>query len=136
MNSSSTLGRAAAMTCAAALVTFASVSHADPLSLTGHCIVTSLVPGQGQCALLATLNDDFGTPAAVKKAQIKVNGVVVSQAINDSVTPVGFFAGNASGSLQVACGASYNVSAFVVRQGATNYEQVGHLPAVACPPAP
>lgn len=136
MNNSLTIRRAATIACVTALASFAPVSHADPISLTGHCIMTSIVAGQAQCSLLATLSDDFSAPAVVRKAQIKVNGIVVSQAINDSVTPVSFFATSVAGSLSVACGASYNVTGFIVRQGASNYEQVGHLPAVVCPTAP
>ncbi|WP_374569148.1 hypothetical protein [Ideonella sp.] len=136
MNHTSNIRRAVTIACTAALASFASVSHADPISLTGQCIMTSLVAGQNQCSLLATMRDDFNAPAVVRKAQIKINGVVVTQANNDSVTPVSFFATGVSGSLMVACGASYNVTGFIVRQGATNYEQVGHLPAVACPAAP
>lgn len=136
MNSFLTVRRAAMITCAAALASFASVSHADPVSLTGHCVMTSIVPGQAQCSMLATLSDDFSAPAVVRKAQIKVNGIVVSQAINDSVAPVSFFATSVAGSLSVACGASYNVTGFIMRQGSSNYEQVGHLPAVVCPTAP
>ncbi|MEK8032149.1 hypothetical protein AACH06_15080 [Ideonella sp. DXS29W] len=136
MNHSSIVRRAATLAGAAALASFASVSHADPISLTGQCIMTSLVAGQSQCSLLATMRDDFTAPAVVRKAQIKINGVLVTQAVNDSVTPVGFFATGVSGSMTVACGASYNVAGFIMRQGANNYEQVGHLPAVACPAAP
>lgn len=136
MNNSLTIRRAASIACVTALASFASVSHADPISLTGQCIMTSIVAGQAQCSLLATLRDDFTAPAVVRKAQIKVNGVLVTQSINDSVTPVSFFATGVSSSLLVACGASYNVTASIMRQGSSNYEQVGHLPAVVCPTAP
>ena len=115
MNNSLTVRRAASIACVAALASFAPVSHADPISLTGQCIMTSIVAGQGQCSLLATMRDDFTAPAVVRKAQIKINGVLVTQAINDSVTPVGFFATGVSGSLLVACGASYNITGFIMR---------------------
>jgi hypothetical protein len=135
MSNSLTIRRAASIACVAALASFAPASHADPISLSGQCIMTSLVAGQGQCSLLATMRDDFTAPALVRKAQIKINGVLVTQAINDSVAPVSFFATGVSGSMMVACGASYTITGFIMRQGANNYEQVGHLPPVACPAA-
>ena len=135
MNNSLIARRAASVIGAMALVSFASLSHADPLSLVGHCSVSSITPGQGKCLLSATLSDNFANPANVRKAQVKVNGILVAQSVNDGANPVPYFASMVSGTISVACGASYSVTAYIARQGASNYDQVGYLPPVVCPAA-
>lgn len=133
---SSIVRRVASFASAMALVSFATASHADPLSLVGHCSVSSITPGQGKCLLSATLNDNFANAANVRKAQVKVNGVLVAQSVNDGANPVPYFGSLVSGTISVSCGASYTVTSYIARQGSSNYEQVGYLPPVVCPAAP
>ncbi len=122
-------------TVALALAVTSSLSFADPVSLEGVCHVSSVVPGQGKCQLTYLLTDGFSPPANVRKAQIKVNGVVVAQSVNDSTNPVVGFTTYVSGAVAVACGASYTVRGYISRQGTNTYEEVGTLPLVVCPAA-
>ena len=116
------------------LCTFAIASQADPYSLEGTCYVTSIVAGQGKCELSYSLTDDFQSLGSGRKAQIRVNNIIVAQYVNDSANPVQFL--GEAGVTNVACGASYTVTAFVAKLAAPNYEKVGSLPPVACPAAP
>jgi hypothetical protein len=119
---------------AAAMVagSLASLAHAEPFALTAGCKLTSMVAGQGKCVLSATFTD-FGSSTIVKRAQIKVNGVVAGQSNNDSLNPYTFMMEGETG---VTCGASYTVTGHIMRSGSTTYEQTGSVPAVACPKAP
>ena len=135
MNTTLIIRRAASVLGLVGLASFASMSHADPLSLVGHCSVSSITPGQGKCLLSATLSDNIGSPANVRKAQVKVNGILVAQSVNDGANPLPYFSSMISGTIAVACGASYTVTAHIARQGSSTYDQVGYLPPVVCPAA-
>jgi hypothetical protein len=118
-----------------ALGVFAVGAHAEPFSLQGTCYVQSLATtGQG-CQLTYTLVDDFLSPTGFRKGQIRINGAVVLQYVNDNVTPVD--SGVLVGSTHVACGATYTVTAYIAELPVNSvYVKVGSLPPVACPAQP
>jgi hypothetical protein len=130
--------RALTVVVGTTLSTFAIGAQADPISLQAVCHLTSIVAGQGKCELFYELSDDFSTPASIRKAQVKVNGIIVAQYVNDVANPVAFSVATVSGSTSVACGASHTVTAVIARVTPPNstYEAVGSLPVVACPTAP
>jgi hypothetical protein len=112
-------------------------AQADPISLQAVCHLTSIAAGQGKCELLYELTDDFAAPASIRKAQIRVDGIVVSQYVNDVANPVSFSVPTVSGSTSVACGVSHAVTAFIARvEPSSTYQRVGSLPPVECPTAP
>ena len=114
---------------------FAVAAHAEPFTLEGTCSVVSLAVQGSHCQLTYQMFDDFTAPTAIRKGQIKVNGAVVHQYNNDTVTPAG--AAIMAGSTQVACGAAYTVTAFIAPlQAGSVYPQVGSLPRVECPAQP
>jgi hypothetical protein len=117
---------------AMAAVSLASLAHAEPFALVASCKLTSMVPTKGTCLLGATLADTGGS-TAVKRGQLKVNGVVAGQLNNDALHPYIF---EMEGETAVACGAAYTVTGHIMRAGSTTYEQVGSAPAVTCPKAP
>ena len=118
------------------LCSYAVASQADPISLQGVCHLSSLV-GQGRCDLTYSLSDDFLAPGSARKSQIKVDGVVVANYVNDIANPVDFSIPMISGSVTVACGQSHVVKASVAAVGdGTPFLGVGVLPAVACPALP
>jgi len=120
-----------------ALCTVAGTALADPISLTGTCHLRSLLPGGGVCDLSYTVGDDFGSPSSVKAAQVRVDGKLVTQFINDASNPVDFAAPLISGSVTVACGVGHLVNVSIAPLGvATVYAKVGNLPNVKCPVAP
>ncbi|MFO1340389.1 MAG: hypothetical protein U1F53_19570 [Burkholderiaceae bacterium] len=133
---SARLARATPAALALALAAAASPSFADPISLEAVCHVSSVVPGQGKCELTYLMSDGFSPPASVRKAQIKVNGAIVAQSVNDSSNPAVGFATYVSGGVAVACSASYTVRGYIARVGSGTYEEVGTLPLVTCPAAP
>lgn len=117
-------------------LTASAASFADPVSLTGACQVTSVIPGQAKCQLSAQLQDSYVNPAVARKVQIKVNGKLIAQTGNDASTPLSNFASYTYGSVAASCGATYTITAFIARAGSTTYDQVGNLPAIVCPTAP
>ena len=118
------------------LCTFAIASQADPISLEAVCNLSTIQAGQARCDLAYSLADDFTTPGDARKSQIKINGILVHQFVNDNVNPVAFSVPT-FGVTTVACGASYTVTAYIARLGAsTTYEKVGSLRPVVCPAAP
>ena len=120
------------------LCSYAVASQADPLSLQGVCHLSSLV-GQGRCDLEYALTDDFAspTPSSARKAQIKVDNILVSQYVNDIANPVPFSFSLVSGSVQVSCGQAHAISALVAEVGdGTPYVKKGSLPSVVCPALP
>ena len=120
-----------------ALGVLAASAHADPFNLQSVCYLTSTIAGEAKCQLTYVLGDDFTAPAGVRKSQIKVDGVVVAQYVNDAVNPADFSAPAVSGSTSVACGVSHVVTAHIARLGANlGYERVASLPPVVCPTAP
>jgi hypothetical protein len=119
-----------------ALCTTAITAQADPFTLQGVCRLTNINAGQGQCMIEFVLTDGFVTPANVKVAVVKVDGLVVQRYVNDNVNPATSNVSYVSGASGVTCGAPHVVTAFITRLGVgTVSEKVGSLPAVACPPA-
>lgn len=120
-----------------ALCSFAIASQADPISLQGVCHLSSTISGQARCDLYYQLSDNFLTPSSARKSQIKVDGIVVAQYVNDIANPVEFSIPTVSGTVSVTCGATHAVSAYVAPLGVgTPYVKVGSLSPVACPAAP
>ena len=120
------------------LCSYAVASQAEPISLQGVCRLSSLV-GQGTCNLEYILSDDFtsGNPSTARKAQIKVDGTLVAQYVNDIANPVDFGFSPVSGFVQVSCGQSHAISALVAAVGdGTPYVKFGALPSVVCPSLP
>ena len=117
------------------LCSFAIAAQADPISLEGACNLTSTVPaGQGQCQIQYLLSDSFLTPANIKSAVVKVDGVVVHRYLNDNVNPVSGTVPYVSGSTMVTCGVAHVITAFVTKLGVGTVQiKVGSLPAVLCP---
>lgn len=129
--------RALQVASSVALCTFAIASQADPISLQGVCHLTSIIAGQGKCDLLYLLSDDFITPGSARLSQVRVDGIIVAQYVNDTANPAEYSIPTVSGSVTVACGVSHTVIAFVAPVGTgTAYDRVGTLPAVKCPAAP
>lgn len=93
-------------------------------------MLTSLVAGQGQCQILYTLYEAGELPTVVRKALVRVNGRNVNQYVNDSSNPSPFL--SVFGTVTVACGASYTVTALVSPVGGT-YGNAGNLLPVLCP---
>jgi hypothetical protein len=120
----------------AALCTFALAAQADPLSLDATCHLTSTIPGSGTCQINYSLTDNMtGGPAQVRRAQIRIDNILVAQYVNDSVNPSPT-AGFQAGFVEVACAQTHGISARIARAGQVGYEPVGSLPPVACPAAP
>ena len=119
-----------------ALGMFAVGAHAEPFTLEGTCYVVSLAAQGSHCQLIYTLADDFFAPTSIRKGQIRIDGAVVLQYVNDNVTPAE--ATVIAGATQVTCGVTYNVTAYIARLTPSNstYERVGSLPPVACPAQP
>ena len=113
-----------------ALGTFAAASQADPYTLEGNCMVTSIVAGQGQCQIVYQLSEAGDLPTIVRKALVRVNGRVVNQYVNDSSNPSPFL--TVFGTVTVACGTSHAVNALVAPVGGT-YGTAGDLLPVLCP---
>jgi hypothetical protein len=118
------------------LCAFAITSQAAPYGLTGSCHLSSIIPGQGECFINVFAHDtDFITPTPIKRALVKVNGIIVSDTVNDLQNPVsGSFAGIA-GAVHVPCGMKYNVVALIAPVGGS-FGPEGSLPKVTCPVAP
>jgi hypothetical protein len=120
-----------------ALCTFAIASQATPISLTGSCDLSSILPGQGKCDISFSLSDDFTTPSTARKAFVKIDSFIVAQFVNDIDNPVDFAVTRIFGRTTVACGVNHTVTAYVAPVGiATPYVKVGNLPPILCPPAP
>ncbi len=129
--------RALQVASSVALSTFAIASQADPISLTAVCHLSSIIASQGRCDLYYQLTDDFTTPGNARKSQIKVNGIIVAQYVNDITNPVDFSIPTVSGITTVACGVNHIVTAYIAPLGVgTTYVRVGALPPVLCPTAP
>ena len=119
-----------------ALCAFAIASQAAPSSLTGSCHLTSMIPGKAECYLTYILHDDFITPFTTRRSQVRINGVIAGDWINDDQNPVDTGFVGVSGTTIVACGTKHKVAAFVSPVGSTPFERVGSLPRVTCPAAP
>jgi hypothetical protein len=120
----------------AVLSTFAIASHADPLSLEAACLLTSTIPESGKCQIYYSLSDNVTAgPAQVRRAQVRIDGALVAQYVNDLVNPnpMGAFQ---AGFVEVACNASHVVTARIARAGEVGYEPVGSVPPVVCPAIP
>jgi hypothetical protein len=120
------------------LCSYAVASQADPISLQAVCHLSSIAGG-GRCDLFYQLSDSFTSPGAgARKSQIKVNGIVVANYVNDIANPVDFSISTVSGSVTVACGTSYGVKATVAAVGNPSSPSVGvgSLPSVLCPALP
>lgn len=129
--------RALQVAGSAALCTVALSAHADPINLQSVCYLTSTIASEGKCQLTYVLGDDFVNPASVRKSQIRVDGILVAQYVNDAANPASPSVQTVSGSTAVACGVNHIVTAQIARVGVgTTYERVGFLPAVLCPVAP
>jgi hypothetical protein len=129
--------RALQVASSVATCTFAIASQADPISLTGSCHLSNTITGQGRCDITYSLSDSFTTPSTVRRGQIKVNGKLVAEFVNDDVHPIDFAIPLVSGGTTVLCGGSYKIRAYIAPVGVdTPYVQVGSLPPFTCPPAP
>lgn len=118
------------------LCAFSITSQATPFSLVGSCHLTSIIPGQGECFITAFVNDnDFISPSILRRAVLKVNGINVSDQVNDTLNPAGSSFTGAIGAVAVPCGTSHVVTAFVAEVGGT-FLKVGSIPKVQCPAAP
>lgn len=117
------------------LCTFAIVAQADPISLQGACMLTSTVPaGQGQCQIQYSLTDSYLTPANIKSAVVKVDGVVVHRYMNDNINPVAGTVSYLSGGATVTCGVTHLITAFITKLGVGTVQiKVGSVPGVLCP---
>ena len=84
------------------------------------------------------MSDDFlATPSSARKSQIKVDGILVAQYVNDIANPVEFAIPQVSGSVHVSCGQAHSISALVAEVGdGTPYVKNGSLPSVVCPALP
>ena len=128
--------RALKVASSVALCTFAIASQADPVSLQGVCHLSSIIAGQGRCDLNYQLWD-YISPGSARLSQIRVDGNIVAQYVNDTANPVDFSIPSVSGSVTVQCGVSHTIIALVAPVGTgTPYARVGTLPAVKCPAAP
>ena len=129
--------RAAKVAGACALSLSAIAAHADPFSLQGNCVLTSLIAGHGQCQLQYLVGDDYIAGASIRTANIRIDGTIVSKYQNDSVNPVANTVPYLSGAVEVTCGVSHVVTAYIVKLG-TGMPQIriGSLPGVLCPTAP
>ena len=123
------------------LCAFAIASQAAPLSLTGSCHLTSTIPGKGECLLTYFLHENnFTTPSNARRSIIKIDGIIVSDWVNDKLNPVANFATygfNGVVGVGVECGMKHYVDAFIAPvEPGTPFVKVGSLPQVLCPVAP
>ncbi len=129
--------RAAQLAGGVALCSLAAVAQADPFNLQGNCVLTSIVVGQGRCQMQYLVGDDFAPPADIRTANIRVDGIIVSRYVNDTTNPASTTVPYLSGAVEVACGVSHMVTAYIVKLGVGMPQiRIGNLPAVLCPTAP
>lgn len=84
-----------------------------------------------------SLSDRNVTPANIRTANIRIDGVIVHRYLNDSTNPVSNTVPYLSGTTGVACGVAHVVTAYIVKLGVGQpMVKVGNLPAVLCPTAP
>src|SRR5262245_7147344 len=121
-----------------ALCTVAGTALADPISITGSCHLRSLLPGEGVCDLSYALTDGLESiGGGAKLAQVRVDGKLVNQFVNDASNPVDFATSFIAGSVTVACGVGHVVNVSIAPLGDANvYAKVGNLPNIKCPVAP
>jgi hypothetical protein len=120
-----------------ALCTAAVPSFADPVSVTAVCHLRSLLPDEGQCDLFYQVSDSFASPGSARLGQVRVDGKLVAQFVNDTANPVDFAIPLISGTVTVACAASHTVAARFAPLGdpASAYVNAGQMPAIRCPTA-
>jgi hypothetical protein len=129
--------RAAQLAGGIALCSLAAVAQADPFNLQGNCVLTSIVAGQGRCQMHYTVGDDYLAAADIRTANIRIDGIYVARYVNDSTNPATGTVPYLSGFVEVGCGVSHVVTAYVVKLGVGMPQiKIGNLPAVLCPTAP
>jgi hypothetical protein len=137
MSKKSRRARASQIVGVLALSTAAATAFAEPVSLTATCHLSSILPGDGECHIFYQLTDNFASPSEARQSQVRVDGKLVAQFVNDSANPVDFAVPFVSGTVKVQCGVNHTVGAQVapLGTGAPAYEKVGTLPAIRCPAA-
>jgi hypothetical protein len=137
MSKKSAGARARQITGILALCTAAVPSFADPVSVTAVCHLRSLLPDEGQCDLFYQVSDSFASPGSARLGQVRVDGKLVAQFVNDTANPLDFAIPLISGTVTVACGASHTVAARFAPLGnpASAYVNAGQMPAIRCPTA-
>jgi hypothetical protein len=120
-----------------ALSTAAVPAFADPVSITATCHLSSLFPGEGRCDIFYQLSDNFASPSEARLSQVRVDGKLVAQFVNDAANPVPFAVPYVSGTVTVQCGVNHTVGAKIapLGTGTPTYTSVGSLPAIRCPAA-
>lgn len=119
-----------------ALSAVAVAAQADPFSLQGACVLTSIVAGQGQCQMEYSLSD-LGFTASIRIATVRIDNILVHRYLNDNVNPTLNSIYAVSGVTAVSCGVSHVVTTYIVRIAmGSPVEKVGSLPGILCPTAP
>ena len=129
--------RARQITGILALCTAAVPSFADPVSVTATCYLKSLLPSEGQCDLFYQVIDNFADPSSARLGQVRVDGKLVAQFVNDTSNPVVLAISLVSGQVTVACGATHTVAARFAPVGSPTsaYVNTGTNPGIRCPTA-
>jgi hypothetical protein len=137
MSKKSPGARARQITGILALCTAAVPAFADPVSVTATCYLRSLLPTEGQCELFYQVVDNFADPGSARLGQVRVDGKLVSQFVNDTANPVVLAISLVSGSVVVACGATHTVAVRFAPLGSPTsaYVNTGTNPGVRCPTA-
>jgi hypothetical protein len=137
MEKSSAGARARQIAGFVALCTVAGTSLADPISVTATCHLRSLITGEGVGDLSYQISDNFADPGSARLGQVRVDGKLVAQFVNDTANPVDFAVPFVSGSVQVTCGVNHTVAARFAPLGdpASAYVNAGTLPPIRCPNA-
>ena len=104
--------------------------------MTATCHLRTLLPN-GQCDLVYQIADNFASPGSARLGQVRVDGKLVAQFVNDTANPVEFAIPLISGSVVVACALNHTVTARFAPVGdpASAYVNAGAMPGIKCPTA-
>lgn len=110
-------------------------AYANPFTVEAQCSAQALPISSGNCTIGITVTDaNANNPSQVNQVAIRINGTLVSLRRNDRSNPSSGADSSATGALlQVACGSSYSVAAFVQISGQSGFVTAGASPLVICP---
>ena len=121
-----------------ALCTVAGTALAEPISVTATCSLRSLEAATPVCDLHYIVSDGFQPPSTARLGQVRVDGKLVNQLVDDTANPVPSAVSFISGTVVVACGATHTVAARFAAAGnpSSAYVNSGTNPGIKCPTGP